>query len=133
MDMSRSRWFLVPVLSAAVLALLALAGSATGRAHATDVKSTVTIKSGKGTEFTGKVNAAQKKCRAGRKVKLFMEPYSGGADELVGAAKTNSSGVWTMEGSFLAGVYHAEVTAATVHAGDDTFHCRVDVSMSARF
>lgn len=129
--MSRSRWFLVP-LSAIALAL-PVAGSAIGHAHVTKVKSTVTIKSGKGTEFTGKVTAAQKKCRAGRKVRLFMEPYSGGADELVGTAKANASGAWKIEGSFLAGIYHAQVTAATVHDGDDTFRCQVDLSVSARY
>jgi hypothetical protein len=129
--MSRPRWFPVPP-GAIVLALL-VAGPAIGHAHVEKVKSTVTIKSGKGTEFTGNVKAAQKKCRAGRKVKLFMEPYSGGADELVGTAKTNSSGAWRMEGSFLAGIYHAKVTAATVDDGDDTFRCLVDISVSARY
>ncbi|MFL5901404.1 MAG: hypothetical protein ACJ75S_09425 [Solirubrobacterales bacterium] len=131
--MSRSRWFLVPVLSAIVPILLLAAGLATGAADVTKVRSTVTIKSGEGAEFTGKVSAAQKRCRSGRKVKLFMEPYSGGADELVGTAKTNASGAWKMEGSFLAGIYHAQVTAATVHAGNDTLRCQVDVSVSARF
>jgi len=131
--MPRPRWFPVLVLSAIGLALLFVAGSASGHAHVTKVKSTVTIKSGEGTKFTGKVSAAQKRCRAGRKVKLFMEPYSGGADELVETAKTNSSGAWKMEGSFLAGIYHAQVAGTTVHAGDDTFRCLVDVSVSARF
>ncbi len=131
--MSRPRWFLVPALSAIGLTLLALAGSATGHAHVAKVKSTVTIKSGEGAEFTGKVSAAQKRCRSGRKVKLFMEPYSGGMDELVGTARTNAAGVWEMKGSFLAGIYHAQVTATTVHAGDDTLRCLVDVSVSARF
>jgi len=131
--MSRSRSFLAPVLSAIALSAMVLAGSAIGHAHVEKVKSTVTIKSGKGTEFTGKVTAAQKKCRAGRKVKLFMEPYSGGADELVGSAKTNASGAWRIEGSFMAGIYHAQAIAATVHAGDDTFRCQVDLSVSARY
>jgi hypothetical protein len=131
--MSRHRWLLIPALSVVALALLTVAGSATGAADITKVKSTVTIKSGEGTEFTGKVNAAQKRCRSGRKVKLFMEPYSGAEDELVGTAKTNASGVWKLEGSFLAGMYHAKVTGATVHVGSDTFHCQVDLSVSARF
>lgn len=131
--MPRSRLFLVSALSAIGLTLLVLAGSAIGHAHVTKVKSTVTIQSGKGTEFTGKVKAAQKKCRSRRKVQLFMEPYSGGADELVGTAKTNASGTWRMEGSFLAGIYHAKVTAATVHSGDDTFRCQFDLSVSARY
>lgn len=131
--MPQPRWFLVLALSAIGLTALVVAGSAIGHAHVTKVKSTVTIKSGKGTEFTGKVSAAQKKCRSGRKVRLFMEPYSGGKDELVGTAKTNASGVWRMEGSFLAGIYHAQVTGTTVDAGDDTFRCLVDLSASARY
>ena len=130
--MSRPRWFLVPVLS--LIALTALAtGSAAGHAHITQVKSTVTIKSGEGAEFTGKVSAAQKSCRSGRKVMLFMEPYSGGKDELVGVAKASASGAWEMEGSFLAGIYYAKVTGTTIHDGDDTLRCLADLSVSARF
>jgi len=131
--MPRFRWFLVPALSALALVMPVLAGSAIGHAHVTKVKSTVTIKSGKGTEFTGKVNSAQKKCRSARKVKLFMEPYSGDKDELVGTAKTNGSGVWKMEGSFVAGIYHAEVIAITVHATATAFRCLFDMSVSARY
>jgi hypothetical protein len=130
--MPRPRRFLVLALATTCLTALAI-GSAAGHAHITKVKSVVTIKSGKGTEFTGKVNAIQKKCRPGRKVKLFMEPYSGGKDELVGTAKTNASGAWRMEGSFLAGIYHAQVTGATVHSGGDTLRCQVDLSVSARY
>lgn len=130
--MPRPRWFLVLAMSAIGLTALT-AGSAVGHAHVTKVKSVVTIGSGEGTEFTGRVKAAQKRCRSGRKVKLFMEPYSGGADELVGTARTNASGAWKIEGSFLAGIYHAQVTAATVHAGDDAFRCQVDLSISARY
>jgi hypothetical protein len=121
-----------------VVAVLALgAGSlffgAVASASVTKVKSTVTITSGEGSEFTGKVKAGQKACRSGRKVKLFMEPYSGEEDELVGTATTNASGAWTIEGSFMAGMYHAEVASRTVHAGGDTFRCQVDLSVSAKF
>jgi hypothetical protein len=128
----RPRW--VSLLLPGVLAAIVLAGvgSATA-AKVTNVKSTVTIKSGEGTEFTGKVSAAQKKCRVGRKVKLIMEPYSGGEDELVGTAKTDASGAWEMKGSFMAGIYHAEVTSSFVHSGSETFHCLGKVGLSARF
>jgi hypothetical protein len=121
---------------ALVLALLALgAGSlaAVAAASVTKVKSTVTITSGEGSEFTGKVKAGQKECRSGRRVKLFMEPYSGEDDELVGTAKTNAAGVWTIEGSFMAGIYHAEVVGRAVHDDGDTFRCQVDLSVSARY
>jgi hypothetical protein len=128
----RPRW--ISLLLPGVLAAIVLVGvgSATA-AKVTNVKSTVTIKSGEGTEFTGKVSTAQKKCRSGRKVKLIMEPYSGGEDELVGTAKTDASGAWKMKGSFMAGIYHAEVTSSTVHTGSGAFHCLGDVGLSARF
>jgi hypothetical protein len=82
----RHRW--IPLAALATLAAFALmaVGPATA-AKVTNVKSTVTIKSGEGAKFTGKVTSAQKKCRSGRKVKLFMEPYSGGRDKLVGRPK----------------------------------------------
>jgi hypothetical protein len=120
------------------LALLALgAGSlvygAVAAASVKQVKSTVTIASGEGSEFTGKVSAGQKLCRSGRKVKLFMEPYSGEDDELVGTATTNRSGAWTIEGSFMAGIYHAEVVRRTVHDDGDTIRCQVDLSLSAKY
>lgn len=121
-----------------VLALLALGAGllvfgAVAVAGVTKVKSTVTITSGKGSEFTGKVKAAQKSCRSKRRVKLFMEPYSGEADELVGTAMTNAAGVWMVKGSFMAGIYHAEVVSRTVHDDGDTLRCQIDLSVSARY
>lgn len=128
----RHRWIsLVAPVALAAFALAAVGPASAARV--TNVKSTVTIKSGEGSKFTGKVAAAQRRCRSGRKVKLFMEPYSGGRDELVGTAKTNSSGIWELKGSFMAGIYHAEVTSSVVHAGDDTLNCRFDISVSAKY
>jgi hypothetical protein len=128
----RHRWIFLPMLCSLAAFALIGAGSATA-GKVKNVKSTVTIKSGEGTEFTGKVSAAQKACTRGRKVKLLMEPYSGGSDELVGTAKTDVTGAWEMKGSFMAGVYHAEVTSSFVHSGSDTFHCLARVGLSARF
>jgi hypothetical protein len=125
---------LVPMLVLGVLGAALLPGAGPAIAgNVTKVKSTVTITSGEGAEFKGKVTAGNKKCRAGRKVKLFMEPYSGAADELVGSATTNSAGNWEMKGSFMAGMYHAQVNASTVHSGSTTIRCLVDLSVSARF
>ena len=128
----RHRW--ISLAAPVVLAAFALAvvGSATAT-KVTNVKSTVTIKSGEGSKFTGKVSAAQKACTRGRKVKLLMEPYSGGKDELVGTAKTNSSGTWELRGNFMAGVYHAEVTSSFVHTDSATLNCRFDISVSAKY
>lgn len=121
-----------------ILALLTLSAGllvygAIAVASVKGVKSTVTITSGEGSKFTGKVKAGQKACRSGRKVKLFMEPYSGEDDELVGTAKTNAAGAWEIEGSFMAGIYHAEVVSRTIHDDGDTLRCQFDLSVSARY
>jgi hypothetical protein len=125
------RWTFLP--AAAVLAAIALIGGSATAAEITKVKSTVIIKSGEGAEFTGKVRAAQKKCRAGRLVKLFRESDSGGPDQLVGVARTDATGAWDIGGSFMAGRYHAEVMRSFAHAGDDLFNCLPAVGLSARF
>jgi hypothetical protein len=128
----RPRWISLLVPGALAAIVLLGAGSATA-AKVTNVRSTVTIKSGEGTEFTGKVNAAQKSCRSGRKVMLFREPYSGSKDKLVGTAKTDASGAWEMQGSYTAGIYHAQVASSFVHIDSITVHCLFAVGMSARF
>lgn len=128
----RHRW----ISLAAPVALAAFALAAVGPASAakvTSVKSTVTIKSGEASRFTGKVSAAQKACTRGRKVKLLLEPYSGGEDELIGTARTNSSGIWELKGSFMAGIYHAEVAGSSVHTDSATLNCRFDISVSAKY
>jgi hypothetical protein len=123
-----------------VLAMVALGGIASlavapaMATTATKVQSTVTITSGKGSEFTGKVNSAKKKCRVGRTVKLFREAGSSRmGDPVVGTAKTDASGAWTMDGSFLAGVYYAQVVAVLVHYHGMSFQCRGDFSIRAHF
>jgi hypothetical protein len=128
----RLRLILLAALGALAAVALAAVGPATA-AKVTNVKSTVTIKSGEGSEFTGKVSSAQKACRRGRKVKLLRESDSGGKDELVGTDKTDATGAWEIKGSFMAGMYHAEVTSSYVHSGSDTFHCLARVGFTARF
>jgi hypothetical protein len=128
----RPRWMLLPALGV-LAALVLVAGGPASAAKVTNVKSTVTIKSGEGSEFTGKVTSTQKKCRLGRKVKLVMEPYSGGKDEVVDTAKTNATGAWEMHGSYMAGIYHAEVTSTFVHTDSGTFHCLVAIGVSHRY
>lgn len=128
----RPRWILLPALGVLAATAVVAAGPASA-GKVVNVKSTVTIKSGEGSEFTGKVTTAQKKCRSGRTVKLFIEPYSGEKDELVGTARTNAAGLWEIKGSFMAGIYHAQVTGSYAHTGSETFHCQIDLSVSARF
>jgi hypothetical protein len=117
---------------AVLLGVVALAVTASARS-APKVQSTVTITSGKGTEFTGKVKAA-KKCRANRTVKLYREADSSrGKDMLVGTARTNASGLWTMDGSFLAGVYFAQVIPLLVMVEGQQFRCLGDLSLRAHY
>src|SRR5262245_58402559 len=128
--MSRSRLSALLVLGVLGAAGLLAAGPATA-AKVTKVKSTVKITSGEPTEFKGKVTSGNRKCLKGRKVKLFME--SGAEDELVGTAKTKASGEWEIQGSFLAGMYHAEVTGTFVHTDSGTLNCLPRVGLTARF
>jgi hypothetical protein len=97
------------------------------------VKSTVTIISGEGSEFTGKVTSPKQRCRAGRTVKLFREDDSGGEDKLAGTARTGKTGSWTMDGSFLAGVYFARVLPALFHVNGMAIRCAGDISLRQRF
>jgi hypothetical protein len=121
---------LVLLALGAVVSLAAVPASAS----VTTVKSTVTITSGEGTEFTGKVNSAKKQCRAGRTVKLFREAGSSRmGDPVVGTAKTNASGTWTMDGSFLTGVYYAQVIATLIHIHGMSYRCGVDLSIRQHF
>jgi hypothetical protein len=106
-------------------------GSAAGTVKT--VKSTVTIASGEGTGFTGKVSSPKKQCRDDRKVKLYMKSYSGGADSLVGSDETDASGAWSIEGSFVAGIYYARVASVLVHASGVPIRCAYDWTMPARF
>jgi hypothetical protein len=128
--MKVSRWVTALVVLAGVAAL------AVGPAAAstTKVQSTVTIVSGEGAEFTGKVKSAKKKCRAGRTVKLYRDAGSSRVDsDLVGTAKTNKAGVWTMDGSFFAGVYWAQVLPLLVMIEGERFRCLGDMSIRAHY
>jgi hypothetical protein len=128
--MSRSRCAPLLVLSVLGAVGLLVAGPATA-AKVVKVKSTVTISSGEGTEFKGKVSSGNKKCRSGRKVQLFKD--LGSRDQLVGSAKTDASGMWEIHGSFLAAMYHAEVAGRIIHTGSGTLNCLPDVGLTARF
>jgi hypothetical protein len=126
------RW--VPVLALVTLGAMASLAVGPAAASVTTVKSTVTIASGEGSLFTGKVSSAKKKCRAGRTVKLFREAGSSRMDDpVVGTAKTDASGAWTMDGSFLAGVYYAKVVAVLVHFHGMSFRCAGDFSVRSHF
>lgn len=125
---------LVSRLGLVALGGMALLAMGTAVASAPTVKSTVTITSGEGAKFTGKVNSAKKACRAGRTVKLYRESGSSRInDPVAGTAKTNASGTWTMDGSFLAGVYYAQVLAVIVHSHGMSYRCGVDLSIRQHF
>jgi hypothetical protein len=126
--MKRLMLALALVTAGSVLLFVAPAASAV-----TTVKSTVTITSGEGSEFKGKVSSAKKQCRAGRKVTLYMRPYDGAADTAVGSDKSDASGAWSIEGSFIAGIYYARVVSTVVHINGVSFRCAYDWTMPARF
>jgi hypothetical protein len=117
------------LFSLGVMSLSAVPAAATVKT----VKSTVTIASGEGAEFKGKVSSAKKQCRDDRKVTLYMKPYDGSADTAVGSDKTDASGAWSIEGSFLAGIYYARVVSTVVHINGAAFRCAYDWTMPARF
>jgi hypothetical protein len=139
----RRRTAIVLLVSLGVLSWALAAGGAEAGTGGGQVKSTVKITSGEGAKFTGKVLASKAQCRAKRTVKLYFE--SGGSarangeagtsamGELVGTARTNAAGIWTMEGNFLAGVYYAAVVAKIVHIGGLPVHCGFDLSLHSHF
>lgn len=128
--MKKLRWRAPTLLPLALIAALALVASAAAR---TAVKSTVTIASGSGAEFTGKVGSAKKVCRSRRTVKLFRADGMTGSGTLVGTAKTNNVGAWTMDGNFLAGYYYARVQQRAVHLEKMVIQCAADVSVRRHF
>jgi hypothetical protein len=119
---------------AVVVAATALFAVGTAGAVKT-AKSTVTIGSGNGSEFKGKVSSPQKACRAHRKVTLFKKPYDyeEGAAEAVGTDKTDASGNWTIQGAFIAGLYYARVANALVHVNGEPIRCNVDLTLTMRY
>jgi len=127
--MSKLSWVL---LVSGLLTMLLAASPAAGKT--TNVKSTVTISSGEGTRFTGKVVAAKRKCRANRTVKLYTELDSTRMDDaLVGVAKTDATGAWRMDGDFIAGVYYAQVLALLVTIDGDPYRCAPDLTLRMRY
>jgi len=121
-----SRWMCVLLLVG--LAAMAVPGTALAA-----VKSTVTITSGEGDEFTGKVTSAKQRCKAGRTIKLFREDYESGEDSLVGTDKTDKTGAWTMDGSFIAGIFYARVLPSVFHVHGMAIRCAGDFSVHQRY
>jgi len=132
---SLPRWMSGTALLALAATVLLAVGSPAAASTATNVKSTVTITSGEGTLFTGKVTAGKQKCRAGRTVKLYREPgpSARAGDTLVGSAMTNANGAWSMAGAYEAGVYYAWLTALTVHVNGVPFRCGADWSIPTHY
>jgi hypothetical protein len=97
------------------------------------VKSTVTIASGEGSRFSGKVTSPKQRCKAGRTVKLYREDDSGDEDSVVGSARTSKTGAWAMNGSFIAGIFYARVLPAVFHQHGMTLRCAGDFSIHQRF
>ncbi|HEX7059400.1 MAG TPA: hypothetical protein VF176_06070 [Solirubrobacterales bacterium] len=98
-------------------------------------KSTVTISSGRGSQFTGKVASHKMQCRAGRTVKLYLEggPSGRHGDKVVGTANTDARGNWAIFGGFLEGIYYAGIARVVVHSGTATYRCGADWSPAAPY
>jgi len=116
-----------------ILAATACALAAPTFAHgaANSAKTKVKITEGGPTLFAGKVSSKEAKCEKRRKVTLHYEfggPY-GRAGDVVGTARTDASGAWEIEGSFVAGLYYASVTEKT--RGD--FLCKAGRGLQAQF
>ena len=121
-----------------VLALLAVGATSpvvgSAQASVPTVKTTVTITSGEGTEFKGKVSSAKKQCRANRTVALYMKAGSARTgDTVVGTDRTDASGAWDIQGSFIAAIYYARVASALVHVNGAEFRCAYAWTMPAHF
>jgi hypothetical protein len=98
-------------------------------------QSTVTISSGRGSQFTGKVASPKKQCRAGRPVKLYLEGGAPGrpGDKVVGTADTDLTGKWAIFGAFLEGTYYAGVSRVVVRDRTGTYRCAADWSLAAMY
>jgi hypothetical protein len=116
-----------------VLLLVGVATMVVPGAAMAAIKSTVTIASGEGDEFTGKVTSPKQRCKAGRTVKLFREDYESGDDSVVGTAKTGKTGAWTMDGSFVAGIFFARVLPTVFHVNGMAIRCAGDFSAHQRY
>jgi len=121
--------------NAAVVALVALGATGLLVDGAMATRSTVTISSGRGSQFTGKVTSSIRQCRAGRAVKLYMEggPPGRPGDKVVGTANTDSSGKWAIFGAFLEGTYYAGIASKAMRDRTGTYHCAADFSLAARY
>lgn len=123
------------VVVAALVVLGAAGLLADGALAKKFTKSTVTISSGRGSQFTGKVASGKRQCRAGRPVKLYLEggPPGRPGDKVVGTANTDLSGNWAIFGSFLEGTYYAGIAREVIHDRTGTHRCAADWSPAAPY
>lgn len=91
------------------------------------VKTKVKITEGGPNLFAGTVSSKEPKCEKGREVTLHYG--EGESTSPVGTAKSDKEGNWELEGSFMAGEYHAEVSAK--RAGK--VKCRATRGLRAQF
>jgi hypothetical protein len=114
-------------LALAVFAVVALSAAT---ALAGSASTTVDITSGAGTHFEGTVTSSSPKCVKNREVSLVYDT----AGQTVGTTKTNADGNWELDGSFTAGMYHAEVAARKLgHHKGKIKKCKGGKSISRQF
>jgi hypothetical protein len=117
-----------PLTMIATAGMLALVVGATlAAAAAAPISSTTDLAYSAGTSgdsFTGHVKSSYKPCKSGRLIKVFLQ--KAGPDQLVGQAKSSSSGGWTVSpASAKTGPYYASMDARKL---DRTHQCGPDTS-----
>ena len=95
----------------------------------------MTISSGRGSQFTGKVTSPQRQCRAGRTVKLYLAggPPGRPGDKVVGTANTALNGAWAIFGGFSEGTYYAGIARVVIRDRTGTHRCGADWSPAASY
>jgi hypothetical protein len=121
MIQSMRRGLLITAIAAASCA--AVAAGAAGAGTVPD--STVTINSNS-LHFYGKVRSSEPECKAGRKVRLYLE--STGAGQFRGKTKSSASGSWTIDAEGTAGAtlgrYYVQVKSDAERADGGFRSCR---------
>ncbi|MFN8161769.1 MAG: hypothetical protein U0R52_12085 [Solirubrobacterales bacterium] len=98
-------------------------------AEASSAPTTVTLTGGGPTGAHGKVTSPRAVCKAKRKVVLYMRLPQPQGKVRIGSDLTDGKGRWNVAHPLLKGDYFAKVSPRVVEVGNETVHCRFDVSL----
>jgi hypothetical protein len=101
--------------------VVGVGGAAMADATTQQVKSHIKITEGRPDLFKGKVTSKRAACEKRRRVRLFYR--AGKGDMIIGKARTDSHGRWSMPGTYEAGAYHVEVQRKRVADEAITMEC----------